>query len=122
LRLIGEAPVVDQERRRRIGQDVLQLRHGEPPVERQHDGAQPSAGELQLEVFRAIGRQEGHSIAFADSSRGERARQPVGAGMQVGVAQLPSGLQVMDREPGRPAAGVMGDPVVVGDGGHLGLT
>ena len=81
---------------RGIAQDVLQLRHGEAPVERQHDRTEPSAGELQFEVFGAVGREQSHPIALADASRGERGPQPVAADVEVGVGEFPMGLQVVE--------------------------
>jgi hypothetical protein len=72
---------------------------------------------LQLEVFRAIGRQQADTIALGDAEPGKCGGQPVGASVDIGVGEFPAGLQVVDRELGRPAAGVMGDPVVVGDRG-----
>ena len=115
--------VVDQQLGRRIAQDVLELRHGEPPVERQHDRAEPPAGELQLEVFRAVGRQQRHAVALADALRRQPAGEPVGAAVQLGVGERPVGLQVVDRELVGPAMGVVGDPVVVGrDAGHRQFT
>src|SRR5690349_20220386 len=47
----GEVLVVDQQPGSRITQNVLEFRHGKPPVERQHDGADPATSELELEVF-----------------------------------------------------------------------
>ena len=85
--LCGEALVVDQQGRRGVRQDVLQLGHGQPPVERQHDGAEPPAGELELEVFRAVGRQQGHSIAFGDATGRQCSGQPVGTPVQFGIGE-----------------------------------
>ena len=107
---------------RRIAQDVFELRNGEPPVERQHDGAEPAAGELELEVFRAVGREQADTIALGDAEPGKRRGQPVGAPVDLGIGEFPAGLQVVDGELGRPATGVMGDPVVVGDRGHAQFT
>jgi len=81
----------------------LQLRHGEPPIERQHDGAEPAAGELQFEVFGAVGCQQADTIALGDAEPGKRGGQPIGATIDIGVGELPAGLQVVDRELGRPA-------------------
>ena len=96
--LLREALVVDQELGRRIAQDVVELRHGEPPVERQHDRAEPAAGELELEVFGAVGREQRHAVALADALRREPAGELVGAAMQLGIGERPVGLQVVDRE------------------------
>ena len=109
-----ERLVVDQEFGRRISQDVFELRHGEAPVERQHDRAQPAAGELDLEIFGAVGRQQGHAVALADATRRQRRREPVDAPVKLGVGQFPRRLQIVYRELVRAAAGVMGDPVVAG--------
>ena len=113
-RLLGERLVVDQQLGRRIAQDVFELRHGEPPVERQHDGAQPPAGELELEVLGAVGREQGDAVAAADAQRGQRRREPIRPRIELGIGELPRRLQVMDGERRRPAAGVVGDPVVGG--------
>ena len=114
----GEGPVVDQQLRARIAQDVFQLGHREPPVERQHDGAQPAAGELQFEVFGAVRREQGDAVAAGDAPRGEGRGQSADALVERGIGDLPAGVQVVDRElPGTPS-GVVGDPVVVGNRRH----
>ena len=79
-----------------------------------------AAGELQLEVFRAVGRQQRHAVALGDALRRQPAGELVGAPVQLGVGEGAVGLQVVDRELPGPAVGVVGDPVVVGwNSGHL---
>ena len=117
-RLSGEGPIVDQQLGARIAQDVFQFRHREPPVERQHDGAQPAAGELQLEVFGAVRREQGDAVAPGDAPRGKSRRQTADARIEVGIGERPCGMQIVDRElPGTPS-GVVGDPVVIGNRRH----
>ena len=115
--LLGEGLVVDQEFRRRVAQDVFQLGHREPPVERQHDGAQPAAGELDLEVLGAVGRQQGDAVAAADAHRRQHRGQPGNAPVEIRVTEFTRRLQIVEGERRRTAAGVVGDPVVIGDGG-----
>jgi hypothetical protein len=76
-------------------------------------GAQPAAGELQLEVFGTIGRQQGHAIAFGDVEACERAAKLVYALVEPGVGEGARGLKVVDRQLLRPTMGVVCDPVVV---------
>jgi hypothetical protein len=115
----GEALVVDQELGGGIAQDIFELRHGEPPVERQHDGTDAAASELKLEIFGAVRGEKGDAIAPGDPQRCQRGGQAIAAAVEIGVAELPFRLQIVDRELTRPPAGMMGDPVVVGrDAGH----
>ena len=93
-----------------------QLGHRQSPVERQEDGAQPPAGELQLEDVGVVHAEHRHPVAACDP---EGAGEPQGGArdalVERGIGEASAGSQIVRRFGARREARVMGDPVFRGD-------
>ncbi len=87
---VGREGPVDQDRRARVGDDVVDLVLREPEVDRHGDRAQPVAGEQRLGELEAVVEQHGHAVTGAHAARGERARDPRRPVVQFGVRPLHS--------------------------------
>jgi hypothetical protein len=113
---VGELLAVDQHHRPRVLADELQLGHCQSPVERQEDGAQPPAGELQLEDVGVVHAENRHPVAARDP---ESASEPQGgardAVVERGIGEASAGGQIVRRFGARREARVMGDPVFRSD-------
>ena len=100
----------------RILADELELGHRQSPVERQEDGAQPPAGELQLEDVGVVHAEDRHPVAARDP---EGAGEPQGGArdalVERGIGEASAGGEIMRRFGARREARVMGDPVFRGD-------
>ena len=109
---LGAGAVVEQHLRLRVGDDAVELGGGETPVERREDGAQLGAGEERLEVLAAVVRQHGDAVALAHAERArQRARQTVGAAVEVPVAPAPRRQRLEERRRFGRAARPVGCPV-----------
>ena len=74
--------------------------------------AELGAGEERLEVLAAVVGQHGDAVALAHAERaGQRARQPVGAPVEVPVAPAPPGERLDERRRLRRAARPVGGPI-----------
>ena len=109
---LGEFDVVDQQLGRAVLEDVVQLGHGQPPVQQHGDGAAAAAGELQVEVFDPVVSQQGHAVAAADAQRAQVHRQRVGARIEFAVAQAARRRHLAHRFLAGAVGAVVGDPVV----------
>ena len=69
LRGVCESHIVDQQLRRTVVEDVLELRDRQAPVQQHGDRAAAAAAELQVEEFDAVVRQQGHAVAAPDAQR-----------------------------------------------------
>src|SRR3972149_2331577 len=58
------------------GGDVRDLRAGEPPVHRHHDGPEPGDREHRLEELGAVVEEQPDDVAAADAQAGEPGRRP----------------------------------------------
>ena len=109
---LGAGAIVEERLRLCVGDDAVELGGGEAPVEWREDRAELGAGEERLEVLAAVVCQHGDAIALADAERaGERARQPVGAAVEVPVAPAPSAQRLHERRRLGRAAGPVSGPV-----------
>ena len=82
----GEFPLDDQHLGRGVAEDEHLLRHRQPPVQRQQQGAKPRAGIKQHQIIRMIEREDRDAVAAADAKlRLQRARGLRDAFVQCGV-------------------------------------
>ena len=70
---LEQAGVDRQQPRARIGQQVLELRTARGDIDRDGDGAEPCAAEIDLHEFGSVGAHDGDAIAGLDARRGQRA-------------------------------------------------
>jgi hypothetical protein len=110
---IAEFRAVHQHRRACVLRDELELSDGEPPVERQENGAEAATGELQLEDVGVVVRQHRDAVATSDA---EACRKPEYRArhvlVELGIGETTLRRAVMcGRRPGREA-GVVSDPIL----------
>ena len=110
---LGEFIVIDENLGARVVDDELQLRHRQPPVQRQENGAQPATGELQFEMVGGVGRQDADPVAALDAQAvAQVAGEPAYARTELHVAELPPRMQIDRRRAIRGIPRVMRQPIV----------
>ena len=113
---IGEFRAEDQCLGRRVVTDELQFRHRQPPVQRQKDGAEPLAGELDFEDVGIVVAQHRDPVARLYPQRVKIQRQPGDAAVEAFIGEPPVRCEIVYcRALGRNA-GVVRNPV--GGGRH----
>ena len=92
IEIAGESAFHDQQPRRGIGQDVLELMPARGGVDRHRHGADPGAAEEGAEEFEPVGADERDAVTALDAGRAQSGAEARGlvARLRVGPA-LPTG-------------------------------
>ena len=114
LRRLGELPVVNQHLGRAVVQDVLEFRHGEPPVQQHRDRTGAPARELHIEKLDAVMRQQRHPVAAPYPHRRQPCGQRIGARVQIGIGKPALGAEFANGLLFGTMQAVVGQPVVRG--------
>ena len=108
----GKAPVVDHRLRRGVADDIVELRHGKPPVERYEHRADAEAGELYLQIVGGILGQQRHAVAGPDSQpAAQEARQAADPPVHLRIVDFAPACEIDQRGVFRPPPGMVRDPV-----------
>ena len=114
---VRKALVVDECRWRAVGDNGMQLANRQAPVQRNEDRPDAKAGKLHLESIRRVVRQNRNTLARLDAEpTPQMARKRRDASIKFAVAETAATGQIHGRDRIWPAAGVMGNPVIVADG------
>jgi hypothetical protein len=116
---LGEVVIVDHHFRGGVADDELQLRHGQPRVQRQEYRADPETGELHFQRIGRVQRQHRDAVAARDAESVAEVRgQPRDPRVELRVGEPAFGGKVYRGDLARRAAAEMRDPVVVANGRH----
>ena len=113
-------PVAEHELRAGIAQDEIDGLARKLEVHRHRDQARAHDAEIGREILGAIGGEDGDAIAAREPARGERARDAVRHGVELGIAEFARRLLAAEIDD-RDLAGIAiaADEVAeVGEGGH----
>src|SRR3954453_4548524 len=105
---------MNDQRRRGVADDVLQLGHGEAGIQRQKHRAYPSASELNLKRIGGVQGEHSDAVAALDVEPVAQMRGEVrNAGVELRVGELAPAGEVDGGKFVRRAAAEMRDPVIV---------
>jgi hypothetical protein len=111
---LGEIGVVNHQRRRSVAGDELQLRNGQPRIERHEDRADPPAGELDLQRIGRVQRQHCDAVTARNIPPVAQMRGEAGdALIEFGIAEPAFARKIDDGRLVRRASAKMRYPVVM---------